>query len=214
MKGRSLADPETLKTFRVGYRQRHSEKCSSSIGYRTSETDRNPRFDDPVGTFEDLTDSTLLLKLQTVEFKAVITPDIDPFPTEAVQWTGTFGTTGEGETVSHAYDGAASTSDTDYKTVIAGNKTVNVVVTDKVLGIHSNADPGGSILQPMHAWISLTDFSFTPADLTTYGLWHTSVNPDQNRATHQTLTCMLTSRMTGLLDTGGITFSSPHDICL
>ena len=136
---------------------------------------------DPAKAFKDLTDGTLFLKSQTVEFKAVITPDIDPFPTEAVQWTGTFGATGEGETVSHAYDGAVSALDTDYKTVIAGNKTVHVVATDKVLGIHSNADPGGSILQSMHAWISLTDFSSLPAHLTTYGLWHTSVSPDQNR---------------------------------
>jgi hypothetical protein len=137
---------------------------------------------DPAGTFKDLTDGTLLLKSQTVELKAVITPDIDPFPTGAVQWTGTFGITGEGETVSHAYGGAASTSDTDYKTVIAGNKTVNVIVADKVLGIHSNADPAGDVMAAvMHAWISLTDYSSTTADLTTYGLWDTSVSPDQTR---------------------------------
>jgi len=141
-----------------------------SIRYRRS----------PTGSFHELSAGTLLLKSQTNEFKAVVASNIGPFPAGAIQWTGTFGTTGEGDTVFQAYNGDASTSDTDFRTVIAGNITVNVVVSDKVLGIHSNADPEGSILQPKHAWISLTDFSSMPAELTTYGLWHTSVNPDQN----------------------------------
>lgn len=130
-------------------------------------------------SYEELTDGTVLLRGQAFDFKAIITPGIAPFPSSVVEWSGTFGTSGNGETVSHTYAGAASASDTDYKTLVVCDKSINVIVSDKVLGIHSDSDPASDVwVNPGHAWVSLTDYSsLSIGTLTTYGLCHSSATP-------------------------------------
>lgn len=88
-------------------------------------------------------------------------------------WEGTFGVTASGLEVSHTYSGAASTSDTDTKTVTTecGPATPEeFLVCAKVLGIHSNVDPDAGFTDG-HAWISVTDYSSGSPVTDTYGLW-------------------------------------------
>lgn len=95
-------------------------------------------------------------------------------------WEGTFGVTASGLEVSHTYSGAASSSDTDTKTVTTecGPATPEeFLVCTKVLGIHSNVDPDAGFTDG-HAWISVTDYSSGSPVTVTYGLW-----PDEHPLT-------------------------------
>ena len=91
------------------------------------------------------------------------------FPT----WEGTYGVTASGLEVTHTYSGSPSTSDTDTKTVrtqCGPTDPEEFLVCTKVLGIHSNRDPGAPLIDG-HAWISVTDYSSGSPSTVTYGLW-------------------------------------------
>jgi len=88
-------------------------------------------------------------------------------------WEGTFGASGAGIEVSHTYSGSPSSSDTDTKTVTTScgpSTPKEFLVCTKVLGIHSNVDPGAGFTDG-HAWISVTDYSSGSPSTETYGLW-------------------------------------------
>jgi hypothetical protein len=84
--------------------------------------------------FEDVTGTVYIARVATAYFKALKDPSNAPqWPVAKPVWSGTSGVEGTGvETVSKEFS-TASTSPTDYKTVIAtcGNsKTANVIVVD------------------------------------------------------------------------------------
>ena len=87
--------------------------------------------------FKDLPpegDSYLKLHMGSeVKFKAVLIPVLTPFPSTFPLWSGTSGATGMGEEVTVTF-GTASTNDTDFKVVKAGNKEENTLVCTYVLG--------------------------------------------------------------------------------
>jgi hypothetical protein len=84
-------------------------------------------------TYVDITGTQYVLKGTTVEFKAIPDPATATFPSGQPVWSGTSGATGTGVTKSVPFN-TASSSSTDYKTVIATAagppKTVNVIVYD------------------------------------------------------------------------------------
>lgn len=125
------------------------------------------------GTFVDFTHTVKVLLGKTLYFKVLKTPEtVVSWPQNKPTWSGTFGIAGNGETKSGSCK-TASTSDTDYKTIISecGNsETGNALVCNVVLGAHSNVGAGAAV-DDGHAWTTVRIFSSSGSTVQSYGLW-------------------------------------------
>ena len=102
-----------------------------------------------------------LLNGRRINFELDTSTDIDD---SAIGWDGTLNvsSTGGGKRTYQIFLGPASTSDTDYRTVISkiySHAVANedVLVCDHVLGIHSNVGPDSGFSSG-HAWITLANW--------------------------------------------------------
>ena len=122
------------------------------------------------------------LKGRRINFELDGAEDI---PSAQIDWDGTFGVTsiGGGHRTWKVYLDPASSSETDYKTVIAeiASSIVaeeEILVCKYVLGIHSNAGPDSGFTAG-HAWITVADWTNgTNPTVTRLGLW-----PDEHQRT-------------------------------
>jgi hypothetical protein len=102
-----------------------------------------------------------------------IQPPVVTIPSGFPAWEGTYGVTASGIEVTHTYSGPPSINDVDTKTVktqYGPDDPEEFLISTKVLGIHSNVDPGAGFTDG-HAWISVTDYSSGSPMTETYGLW-------------------------------------------
>lgn len=125
-------------------------------------------------TWRDFAGAQKIIYGKEAHLKAAeIAPQGFLLPTGMPTWQGTFGVSGTGIEVSHTYSGPPSSSDVDTKSVTTScgpNTPKEFLVSTKVLGIHSNVDPGAGFTDG-HAWVSVTDYSAGPPSTETYGLW-------------------------------------------
>ncbi|OGV68032.1 MAG: hypothetical protein A3K18_28260 [Lentisphaerae bacterium RIFOXYA12_64_32] len=131
-----------------------------------------------IGDFKEIAQPLRVRLGEAIEFKAIPAPASAAWPPAKPAWGGTSGAAGTGDVVSVTVN-TASTSATDYKTVTAecGNTvTVNVLVCEWVLGVHSTKGAGTPFLvdgrPPGHAWISASKYlNATQISWFTLGLW-------------------------------------------
>jgi hypothetical protein len=139
----------------------------------------NPSGNEVYGKFKE---PQRYLKGRRINFKLDTS---DGIPDSEVSWAGTFGLTNVGDRKKtwKVYRESASSSDTDYKSVIAKLRESvvakqDLLVCQYVLGIHSNVAPGAEFTAG-HAWITTASWTggISPV-ITSVGLW-----PDEHPRT-------------------------------
>lgn len=138
------------------------------------------------GKYKDFSGVLKILFGKEVYFKAVPKPSSTVFPSNLPEWKGSFGVVGTGAEVSKKYSGSPSSSDSDTKTVTTASgpsQDEKILICDKVLGVHSNADPNTSFAVEAakaylgirdglgHGWISVTSYSSGSPQSNYFGLW-------------------------------------------
>lgn len=129
------------------------------------------QYEQPSGTWNDVSGTIYVLKGSSVTFKAVPDP-VEPWPSGKPVWGGTSGASGSGETKTVTFN-ALSTTLTDFKTVTAtcGNVssaiTANLVVYD-LTGTLTPVDPFTGRSQTKYGLEEIVNLAFTtdPAGLT------------------------------------------------
>jgi hypothetical protein len=139
----------------------------------------NPSGNEVYGKFKE---PQRYLKGRRINFKLDTS---DGIPDSEVSWAGTFGLTNVGDRKKtwKVYRESASSSDTDYKSVIAKLRESvvakqDLLVCQYVLGIHSNVAPNANFTDG-HAWITIAAWvDGINSVITKYGLW-----PDEHPRT-------------------------------
>ncbi|MFH1969662.1 MAG: hypothetical protein ABIJ53_05025, partial [Verrucomicrobiota bacterium] len=126
------------------------------------------QYEQPSGTWNDISGTLYVLKGFTVTFKAVPTPLVT-WPSGKPVWGGTSGASGAGETKAVAFN-TSSTTLTDYKTVTAtcGNTKMANIVVYELAGTLTPDDNFASRSQSKYGLEEQIELAFTtdPAGIT------------------------------------------------